>query len=96
MGRILRQYAWVLFTILARPWTWLMLGFGLLYLVPFTGFWLKGGLLDQATLVSVPVVDAPPWLEPDFKELAAAGRLADVTEWDARDEWPDEIGRAHV
>ena len=89
MLRILRQYAWVLFTIIARPWTWLMLGFGLLYLVPFTGLWLKGGLLDQAALVSVPVVDAPPWLEPDFKELAAAGRLAEVTEWDARDEWPD-------
>ena len=93
MLRILRQYAWVLFTILARPWTWLMLGFGLLYLVPFTGLWLKGGLLDQATLVMAPVVDAPPFLEPDFVGLARDGRLAEVTDLEARQEWPEGWGR---
>lgn len=80
MLRVLRQYGLSLLVILARPWTWLMLGMGLLYVVPTTIAWTLGRTGFDPSMTPVAVVDAPPAAAP----TAARGPAAETTEWDTR------------
>lgn len=85
MAPIARRYATVLFTVLARPWTWLMLGVGLMYAVPFAVCWVRGDFSrEDVTMLAVAVVDGPPLVAASFEELAASGGLESQTDWDTR------------
>ena len=86
MVAILRPYALVLWGIVSRPWTLLMLGIGVLYVGPLLG----GGLLirgtDRATHDSVPVFSTewtnwPPTMSGD---QLPDGDMATMAGWDSR------------
>lgn len=85
MIAILRQYALVLWAIVSRPWTWLMLGVGLLYTVPCAVSWIRGDFQrDDVTMKAVAVVEGPPPTAPSFERFAAGVGFDEQTDWDTR------------
>ena len=89
MIAILRQYALVLWAIVSRPWTLLMLGLGLLYVGPFLGAWLGGRAVPDNAMTPVPVVETPSGLgSEELRKIALQGRLDRVTEYRT---WPDHV-----
>ncbi len=88
MIAILRQYALVLWAIVSRPWTLLMLGLGLLYVGPFLGAWLGGRAVPDGAMTAVPVVETPSVLgsfgAAELEEMARGGRLDSVTDLDTQ------------
>lgn len=82
MIAILRQYALVLWAIISRPWTLLMLGFGLLYIGPFLTAWMVGRAVPDGVMTAVPVVETSSFFGPEeLDKIALAGRLESVTEF---------------
>lgn len=83
MTGIVRRYVHVIFVILARPWTWLMLGVGLFYAVPLAVGWTRGEPgRDDAPMRAVAVVDGAPYSAPTFEGHGIGVVVGDQTEWD--------------
>ncbi len=87
MTPILRQYALVLWAIISRPWTLLMLGLGVLYVGPFLGAWLGGRAVPDNVMTPVPVVEASSGIgREELQRSALEGRLESVTKIDTKAE----------
>lgn len=84
MIAILRQYALVLWAIVSRPWTLLMLGMGLLYVGPTLGggAWMNRGIShDTFPLFPNGWRNLPPAMGRD---RVVDGGMATTTGWDGR------------
>ena len=88
MIAILRQYALVLWVIVSRPWTLLMLGMGLLYVGPFLGAWLVGRAVPDNAMTPVPMVETPSVLGgfgvAELEKMAREGQRDTVTDLDTQ------------
>jgi len=88
MIAILRQYALVLWAIVSRPWTLLMLGLGLLYIGPFLTAWMVGRAVPDGAMTAVPVVERPSasggFGVAELGAMARDGRLGSFTDLDTQ------------